>query len=460
MGKLSLAISCPIDTYSGYGARARDLVKAILATEKYNVQILSQRWGNTRFGYLEDHGEDEIASLIVPHLTAKPDVWVQHTVPNEFQKVGTYNIGVTAGIETTLAPPSWIEGVNRMDLVLVSAQHAKTVFEQTKVDMVDNKTGQKKGTLQLETKVEVLFEGVDTTKYFSYDYYEREKSEPNFKEFNLTEIINLPDPDKLEKYFFLTVGTWLQGNFGQDRKNIGYTIKSFLETFKNKKNAPGLLIKTSHATSSLMDREAILKKIDGIRKTVKGRLPNIYLIHGDLTDEQMNQLYNHPRVKAMVSLTKGEGYGRPLLEFTQSGKLVIASGWSGHLDFLDKDNSILIGGTLENVDPSAANDMILKEAQWFKPDDIQVGTALKNTFEHYNHLLRNVSTSEKARKAGFGKYFSGARRLGERNAQKFSLEAMTNKLDEILEANLPEFPEQIELVLPKLELPKLEKLDG
>ena len=55
MSKLSLAISCPIDTYSGYGARARDFVKAVLATEKYNVQILSQRWGNTRFGYLEDH---------------------------------------------------------------------------------------------------------------------------------------------------------------------------------------------------------------------------------------------------------------------------------------------------------------------------------------------------------------------------------------------------------------------
>jgi glycosyltransferase involved in cell wall biosynthesis len=424
MGKLSLAISCPIDTYSGYGARARDLVKTILATEKYNVQILSQRWGNTRFGYLADHGEDEIASLIVPHLTAKPDVWVQHTVPNEFQKVGTYNIGVTAGIETTLAPPSWLEGVNKMDLVLVSSKHAKTVFEQTKVDIVDNKTGQKQGSLELKTRIEVLFEGVDTTKYFS-----KVKSDLDLS-------------DIKEQFCYLFVGTWLNGDYGHDRKNIGYTIKSFLESFKNKQTPPALIIKTSHANASIMDREVILKKIDKLRKTVKGKLPNIYLIHGDMTDEEVNDLYNHPKVKVMVNLTKGEGYGRPLLEFTQAKKPIIASGWSGHVDFLDKEQAVLIGGILENVHPSAANDMLLKEAQWFKPDDVQVGKAFRETFKHYKNYLEN------------------AKKLGSFNKKEFSLEAMTSKLDSILDENLPDFPEQIELVLPKLELPKLERLDG
>jgi glycosyltransferase involved in cell wall biosynthesis len=424
MGKLSLAISCPIDTYSGYGARARDLVKAILATEKYNVQILSQRWGNTRFGYLADHGEDEIASLIVPHLTTKPDVWVQHTVPNEFQKVGTYNIGVTAGIETTLAPPSWLEGVNKMDLVLVSSKHAKTVFEQTKVDIVDNKTGQKQGSLELKTRIEVLFEGVDTTKYFS-----KVKSDLDLS-------------DIKEQFCYLFVGTWLNGDYGHDRKNIGYTIKSFLESFKNKQTPPALIIKTSHANASIMDREVILKKIDKLRKTVKGKLPYIYLIHGDMTDEEVNDLYNHPKVKVMVNLTKGEGYGRPLLEFTQAKKPIIASGWSGHVDFLDKEQAVLIGGILENVHPSAANDMLLKEAQWFKPDDVQVGKAFRETFKHYKNYLEN------------------AKKLGSFNKKEFSLEAMTSKLDSILDENLPDFPEQIELVLPKLELPKLERLDG
>ena len=424
MSKLSLAISCPIDTYSGYGARARDLVKAILATEKYNVQILSQRWGNTRFGYLEDHNEDELASLIVPHLTAQPDVWVQHTVPNEFQKVGKYNIGVTAGIETTLAPVNWMEGVNKMDLVLVSSEHAKNVFEQTKIDVQDEKTKQIQKTIKLETKVEVLFEGVDVSKYFA-------KSKSSFDLSNVS-----------EQFCYLFVGHWLKGEYGQDRKNLGYTIKSFLESFKNKQNPPALIIKTQHVTSSIMDREQILDKIDKIRKTVKGKLPNIYLVHGDLTDQEVNELYNHSKVKVMVNFTKGEGFGRPLLEFTQAKKPVIASGWSGQIDFLDRTLSVLIGGTLTNVDRSAADDFLLKESQWFTPDDGQVAKAFRETFKHYK------------------KYLPLAKQLGTKNKKEFSFEAMVEKLDSILDSNLPDFPKKIELTLPKLELPKLQKIDG
>ena len=49
---------------------------------------------------------------------------------------------------------------------------------------------------------------------------------------------------------------------------------------------------------------------------------------------EMNSIYNHSKVKAMVSLTKGEGFGRPLLEFSLSQKPLIVSGWSGHMDFL------------------------------------------------------------------------------------------------------------------------------
>jgi len=104
-------ISCPIDTYSGYGARSRDLVKAIINTDLYDVKILSQRWGNTRFGYLEDHNEDDLTSRIIPNITNKPAIWMQITVPNEFQRIGEYNIGVTAGMETTLVHNSWIKDV-------------------------------------------------------------------------------------------------------------------------------------------------------------------------------------------------------------------------------------------------------------------------------------------------------------------------------------------------------------
>jgi hypothetical protein len=420
MSKPLFTISCPIDTYSGYGARSRDLVKAIIATERYDVEILSQRWGNTRFGYLKDHGEEELLSKIVPNVKQEriPDYWMQITVPNEFQKVGKYNIGVTAGMETTLVAPQWVEGVNRMDLVLTSSKHSKAVFENSIYEITDKRTNQK-GALKVTTPIEVVFEGVDTNKY-----YEKRST------------LNLDDIK--ESFCYLQVGHWLKGDINEDRKNIGYTIKSFLETFKNKQTQPALILKTSHVGTSIIDRENVLNKIDVIRKTVKGKLPNIYLLHGDLSDENINELYNHPKVKVFVSHTKGEGFGRPLLEFTTTGKPVIASGWSGQVDFLDKDKSILIGGSLEDVhDSSVQKDMILKESKWFKPNDQDVARAYKETFKNYK------------------KYIVPAKKQRSRTLKEFKLADMFVLVDKILKEKLPEFPQQVELELPPLDLPKI-----
>ena len=428
MSKPTLVVSCPIDTYSGYGARARDFVQSIIDTDKYDVKILSQRWGGTRFGYLKDHKNESLASRIVPNLTQQPDIWIQITVPNEFQKVGKYNIGVTAGIETTLCDPSWIQGCNNMDLVLVSAQHAKKVFEESKFNMQDPNTGQVTGQVELTTKVEVLFEGADIEKYTPLA---------------LPTKLDLSDID--EQFCFLTVGHWLPGVLGEDRKNIGYTIKAFLETFKNKKNAPGLILKVQAGSgTSIMDREEVLNRIDAIRKTVKGKLPNVYLLHGDMTDAEVNELYNHGKVKAMISLTKGEGFGRPLLEFSLINKPIIASGWSGHIDFLDNQFTKQIGGTLNSVHPSAVVDkMILAESSWFKPDDALVGKALKDVFEDYKI------------------YKELAKRQGYRSRTEFSYEKMRETLDNLLTQYVPEFPKEVQIKLPqlkKIELPKLKKI--
>jgi glycosyltransferase involved in cell wall biosynthesis len=428
MSKPTLVVSCPIDTYSGYGARARDFVQSIIDLDKYDVKILSQRWGGTRFGYLKDHGNTSLSSRIISQLTAQPDIWIQITVPNEFQKVGKYNIGVTAGIETTLCDPSWIQGCNNMDLVIVSAEHAKKVFEESKFNMQDNQTGQITGTVELKTKVEVIFEGADVEKYMP-----------------------LPLPVKLdldnidEMFCFLTVGHWLPGALGEDRKNIGYTIKAFLETFKNKKAAPALILKVQAGSgTSIMDRDEVLNRIDAIRKTVKGKLPNIYLLHGDMSDAEVNELYNHGKVKAMISLTKGEGFGRPLLEFSLINKPIIASGWSGHIDFLDNQFTKQIGGTLNNVHSSAVVDkMILAESQWFRPDDALTGKALKDVFEDYKV------------------YKELAKRQGHRSRTQFSYEKMRETLDTVLTQYIPEFPKQVQLKLPtlkKIELPKLKKV--
>ena len=236
-----------------------------------------------------------------------------------------------------------------------------------------------------------------------------------------------------ENFCYLFVGHWLQGDFGEDRKNVGYMIKAFLEVFKNKKTKPALVLKASQGAPSIMDRDRILRKIEDIRKTVSGDLPNIYLIHGDLYDEEINCLYNHPKIKAMVSFTKGEGFGRPLLEFSVVGKPIIASGWSGQVDFLTPEFCGLIGGKLENIHPSAqVPNMLIPDSQWFKPDDNQVGHALTDVFENYKE------------------YQEKAKRLAYRNKQNFSFDKMTEKLGELVKQYVPEFPKQVEIKLPKL----------
>ena len=97
--KNTFVISCPIDCYSGYSARSRDLVKAIIALDKYDVKILPQKWGSTPWGFIEDNPEwSFLTKYIVHNITEKPDIWAQVTIPSEFQPIGKYNIGFTAGI--------------------------------------------------------------------------------------------------------------------------------------------------------------------------------------------------------------------------------------------------------------------------------------------------------------------------------------------------------------------------
>ena len=431
MNKETVVISCPIDTYSGYGARGRDVAKAFIELEKYDVKILPQRWGNTPWGFIEDHSEWSFLNNHLFHPQPnqqypQPDIWVQISIPNEFIKQGKYNIGITAGIESTVAPADWIEGCNRMDLILGSSKHTIDILKNSKFQKQDQNTNQVIGNIELNTKTDILFEGLDLNTY-----------KPVKSNLDLTNI--------RESFCYLFVGHWIQGDFGHDRKNVGLLIKSFCETFKNKPQQPALILKTSHGTVSYMDREKLLQKIQTIKETVKGKLPNIYLLHGDFTNSEMNELYNHSKVKAMISLTKGEGFGRPLLEFTQTKKPVITTGWSGHIDFLKPDMSILLPGTLNDIHKSAQNKWLIQGSKWFDVDTITLGKILKDTHKKYKSFLINSK-----RQATYSK-------------DNFSFNKMVEKLSNIISENVPEFPKQIELKLPKLnkigenktELPKL-----
>ena len=422
-------ISCPIDTYSGYGARSRDLVKAIIELDKYDVKILPQRWGNTPWNFIEDHQEEW--GFLQPHLLpfgnqlpAKPKIWAQVTVPNEFQPVGDYNIGFTAGIETTVCDPSWIEGLNRMDLNIVSSKHAKEVFENSKFSKQDNQ-GNVLEEVFLKKPIEVLLEGANLTKYFPT------------KETNSIDLSYVK-----ENFAFLAAGHWMSGDLGEDRKNIGLLVKLFYETFKNQKKTPALILKTSGAGASYMDRDYILSRIYSIKETIEAdTLPNIYLLHGEFTDQEINELYNHKKVKAMVSLTKGEGFGRPLLEFSLTKKPIITTNWSGHTDFLDPKFTTLVNGEVKQVHSSAAvKNMILEESKWFSPNITEVSQHLVNMFNNYKA------------------YEKGTTLQYHKSKNNFNFEKMKEKFEEYSNTYFPEFPSTIQLNLPKLTLPKLENV--
>ena len=434
MSKNTCVIYAPVDTLSGYGARARDTVKSIIELKKdeWDIKIISCGWGNTPVGFIEENPEWHFLNpyiLPAPQLPAQPDIFMWITIPTEFQKVGKYNIGITAGLETDIVPGDWVEGVNRMDLVLVSSEHSKKAFLESKYQRINNQTKQVEGTIEVTTPIEVIFEGFDTNIYKHLD-------KPN-KEIGALNTIP-------EDFCYLFVGHWLQGDLGEDRKNVGMLIKAFFEVFKGKKNKPALVLKTSIVGPSYMDRDEILKRIQQIRNTVNSKdLPNIYLLHGEFTDAEMNEIYNHPKVKAMVSLTKGEGFGRPLLEFTQSKKPILTTNWSGHLDFLNTGFTTLIPGILTNVHQSAANQWLMKEAKWFSPDTGRVGHYLKDMFENYKE------------------YVDGGKRQAYHSKQNFTFEKMTEKMAEYLK-RIPEFPKQVQLKLPqlkKIELPKLQKIE-
>jgi glycosyltransferase involved in cell wall biosynthesis len=428
-------ISCPIDTYSGYGARSRDIVKALLKSDKYDIKILPQRWGNTPFGFLQANNPEHKQILDClwnqPNLPKQPDVWMQITVPNEFQPIGKFNIGVTAGIETTICDPSWLEGLNRMNLNLASSEHAKRVFENSAFEQRDkNQNNQVVGTVKLEKPVEVLFEGADTNIYQKLD---------KIIDSEVGDVLDTID----EEFNYLFVGHWLQGELGQDRKDIGMLIKTFLETFKGKSKKPGLILKTSSATYSTMDREEILEKINKIRAAVGDKdLPNIYLLHGELEDTEVNELYNHPKVKAHVSFTKGEGYGRPLLEASISQKPVIAPNYSGHIDFLDNEMSILLPGQITQIHHSAVvQNMLIPESGWFTVDYVKAAEILEDVYKNYKN------------------YVDGAKRQSYRSRTEFSLDKMGEKLIELIDNKIPK-PVQLKLPqLKKIELPQLKKVD-
>jgi hypothetical protein len=398
--------------------------------DKYDIKIIPLRWGNTPQNQVDGSTEFGAWMLqrVIAQLDFKPEVFMQVSVANEFEPKGHYNIGVTAGVETTICPKDFIDGCNKMNLILVPSNFTKQVIGTTIYQQKNTQTGQIIGEEKVNTPIEVLFEGVDTDVFLKG---------------NGKDILK----DVKEDFNFLIVGHWLKGDLGQDRKDIGMAIKTLATVFQYtpKDKRPGIVIKTSHAGFSVIDREMTREKIEGVLKPFGENAPSLYLIHGDLEETDMSSLYHNPKIKAMVSFAKGEGYGRPMAEFTLTGKPLIASGWSGQTDFLPAENAVLLEGSLTQVHESAADQFCMKEAQWFTVNYSAAANKLFDVYKNYNTYLKKSEG------------------LKTNTLANFTLDKMHEVFTKIMDGNVKAQPKVVPFNLPKLnpkiQLPKLNKVN-
>lgn len=419
MNKPLLVFQAPVATRSGYGDHSRDILKSLFELDRYDVKIVPTRWGNTPQDQLDPQTEfgRKVLENIATQVNRQPDVYIQVSVANEFKKVGKYNIGITAGVETTIAPQDFIQGSNNMDLIITPSEFTKDVLIKTSYTQIDKNTQQPVGQLKLQKPVEVLFEGVDTN-IFNGVLVEVEPP-----------ILESVDTD----FNFLFVGHWLAGDLGHDRKDVGMMIKTFCTIFKNlpKDKQPGLILKTSHAGFSVGEREDIARRIKELTKEFGDKCPPIHLVWGDLSESEMHKLYCDSKVKAMISFTKGEGYGRPLAEFATTGKPIIVSDWSGYKDFLPKENTVYLEGELREVHVSAQSKFLLKESKWFNVDYSKAAQKIFDVYKNYNTYLKQSEG------------------LKTNITKNFSLDKMTEKLGELL-TKYVKVQQHIELKLPEI----------
>ena len=363
MNKLRVLLKAPMLTQSGYGVHSKQILQALLSDPLFDVFCENINWGICSFSVSDSQEFQTIKKLIHKRVEAHNnqenwDLAIMVTIPNEFQKLGKINIGVTAGIETDRISPTWINKINEVDLTIVPSEHSKNVIQNTFVQWKDNNTGNN-GQMSVEKPVVVCNEGVDCKIFRKLKH---EELNENVKKLDFESDFN-----------FLHIGQWGAGSFGEDRKNISNLVKYFIETFKNRKDV-GLVLKVNMAKNSMLDELNVKNRIELVKQGYKKEeLPPIYLLHGYMTDEEMASLYNHHKIKAFISLTHGEGFGLPLLEAAACELPILVTGWSGHLDFLKNNKFIPLRFTLKEIPDAAVwNDILVKGSRWAEVDENDV----------------------------------------------------------------------------------------
>ena len=379
---IKVLLKGPILTQTGYGHHARTVFRALRTKpDLFDIYIQPIPWGHTSWQWANDKErqliDDTLTKTIAyTHSGGTFDMSLQITIPNEWEKLAPINIGITAGIETTKVSPQWIEKSFLVDKIVTISQHSKEVYENTAYEYNNEQTGEQ-GIYKVTTPIE----------YVSYPV---RKYDP----------IKL-DLDLKTKFNFLSVAQL------SPRKNADQTIRCFVEKFKDNEDV-GLVFKSNIAKNSLIDKNKTLMGLKGVLSKYPDRKCKVYLLHGHLSDQELAALYTHPKIKALVSTTHGEGFGLPLFEAAYYGLPVIATDWSGHLDFLYKPTKQKNGKekkkhmfsrvsyTLQPVHKEAVWDgVIQKDSMWAYPEEGSIKMAMEEVYKDHGRFKKRSKELQK-----------------------------------------------------------------
>lgn len=375
MNKKSVVIKGPLMTQSGYGVHCRQVFRWLMSREDFDVKCVVTPWGQC--SWILDHHDETIRQIMertVNENNIEFDLSFQVQLPNEWNPfLAKQNIGITAAVETNTCNPEWVECCERMDKIIVPSEFTKEVLVNTgvKSDLVE----------VVHETYPIIFDSED---FVRDDYIDR--------------VL-----DSIEtKRNFLVLGQITGMNIFSDRKNLFNTIKAFVEAYKNDKDV-GLIFKTNVGRNTKIDRTKTLSLVKNLLKELgKDVYPKVHILHGNLTENQLRTLYTHDKVSYLLTATRGEGFGLPILEAASQGLPIIATNWSGHLDFMKLGNFIRLPYKLSEIHETRIdNKIFMKGTRWAEVSYGQLRLALKKAFDNYAKDRKNAKDLAKGIKENF-----------------------------------------------------------
>lgn len=370
--KFNVLVEAPVFNRSGYGQWADSSIPALIKYPHFNLRVLPSAWGNCVPRMTPGPNDALIRQQIITPAQSKQipwDIFISVNLPHSAQPIGRiFNINFSAGLEVDRCPDDFMAGgVNRFDLNILMSEFSKRVYQNSRV-----KPGKPLEILPWAQDLNVFKPSTETDPLIE------------------SLMAGIKEPEA-----FLFVGQRTHHVPEMDRKNSLALIRAYCEAFKNKSDRPALILKINGVNFSNYDRYDSFAIINGVRDSYEKELP-IYLLHGELSDHQFAALYNHKKIIACASATRGEGLGGSLLQSSLCAKPAIASNYGGHLDYLDEDKAILVPGVVQEIPDGAVSGWFEKGSKWFEIDQVALSAAFSDFY--YKDRSQHIANAQKLAK--------------------------------------------------------------